>query len=180
MVGNDIVDLNEAQKASNWQRQRFLTKLFSETEQVYIKTSKNPFLMVWRLWSMKEASYKLFTQLKPGRFYNPKGFECSIEGNKGVVEHEDFKCYVESKSTSNYVISEARLNTHRLNSTIVKFATTNHSTQSTIIKSKLLDGVEMDWQLKKDEYNIPVLTNGEDILNVSLTHHGNYGAYTIA
>lgn len=180
MVGNDIVDLNEAQKASNWQRQQFLTKLFSETEQVYIQTSKNPFLMVWHLWSMKEASYKLFTQLKPCRFFNPKGFECSIENNRGIVRFKDFRCYVETKSTSNYIISEARLNAYKLASTIVKLPANNYKTQSAILKSQLLNAFETEWDIKKDEYNIPVLTNGKDTLRVSLTHHGIYGAYTIA
>ena len=33
MVGNDIVDLAEAKKASNWQRPRFLEKLFTPNEQ---------------------------------------------------------------------------------------------------------------------------------------------------
>ena len=58
MVGNDIVDLYEASQASNWQRPRFLDKLFSEQEQAYINSAENAFTMVWQLWSMKEATYK--------------------------------------------------------------------------------------------------------------------------
>ena len=49
MVGNDIVDLNEASRASNWQRPRFLDKLFSEQEQAYINSAEKAFKMVWRL-----------------------------------------------------------------------------------------------------------------------------------
>jgi phosphopantetheinyl transferase (holo-ACP synthase) len=180
MVGNDIVDLNEARNASNWERPRFLKKLFSEAEQLCIKTSDNPFVMVWRLWSMKEASYKLYTQLKPSRFYNPKAFQCEIEGNKGIVRFKDFKCYLETKITLNYIISEARLEPNNLTSTIVQFNSTKHKTQSEILKSELLDGFGNDYHIKKNQFNIPVLSNGKNNYNISLTHHGNYGAYAIA
>ncbi|WP_299126654.1 4'-phosphopantetheinyl transferase superfamily protein [uncultured Winogradskyella sp.] len=180
MVGNDIVDLNEAKKTSNWERPRFLNKLFSEEEQYQIKTSHNPFVMIWRLWSMKEASYKLYTQLHPSRFYNPKGFLCDIEGHKGVVSFRNFKCYVESKITSDYIISEARFEPQKLTSTIVSFNTTIYKVQSGLLKSELLDGFGKEYRINKTKFNIPVLTNAKNIHNISLTHHGNYGAYAIA
>ncbi|WP_067029464.1 4'-phosphopantetheinyl transferase superfamily protein [Allomuricauda sp. CP2A] len=179
MVGNDIVDLHEAHIASNWQRPRFLTKLFTELEQRYIRDAKTPFLMVWRLWSMKEASYKLFTQIYPNRFYNPKGFECTVENNSGTVKFNGFQCYVETKETSKYIISEARLNKQKLRSKIVKFKTTNQKEQSEELKTRLLNYVGSAYQLKKNELNIPTLSNGKEHFNLSLTHHGTYGAFAI-
>ncbi len=180
MVGNDIVDLNEAQKTSNWERPRFLEKLFSELEQHYIKISDNPFVMVWRLWSMKEASYKLYTQLNPSRFYNPKGFQCSIEDHKGVVTFDRFKSYVETKITSNYIISEARSKPQQLTSTIVELNRTDHKAQSLKLKSELLAQFGKEYRLIKTQFEVPVLISGTDMFNISLTHHGNYGAYAIA
>lgn len=180
MVGNDIVDLNEAYKASNWERPRFLEKLFSDAEQFFIKNSDDPFIMVWRLWSMKESSYKLYTQLNPSRFYNPKAFQCSIKGNKGIVTFKDFMYYLETKTTSNYIISEARLAEHKLESSIFRFKMAEPKWQSAILKSKLLERFSGDFQLNKDAFNIPVLINGKDLYNVSLTHHGKFGAYVIA
>lgn len=180
MVGNDIVDLNEAQNASNWQRPRFLDKLFTEKEQVYIKNTRSPFLMVWRLWSMKEASYKLYTQINSGRFYNPRGFECTIDKNYGTVKFRDFLCNVETKTTSNYIISEARLEEQNFNSEIVKFTTTNEKNQSKELKSKLLDTVGNEFHLTRNHFNIPTLSDGKEHFNVSLTHHGNYGAFALA
>lgn len=43
MVGNDIVDINEAKSASNWQRPRFLEKLFTTKEQFTIRNAETPF-----------------------------------------------------------------------------------------------------------------------------------------
>ena len=44
MIGNDIVDIAEAKKDSNWQRSRFLDKLFTSKEQQLVHQSKNSFL----------------------------------------------------------------------------------------------------------------------------------------
>ena len=63
MIGTDIIDIVEAKKTSNWERPRFLEKLFTSNEQQLIHNSENKFVMVWRLWSMKEAAYKLYIQL---------------------------------------------------------------------------------------------------------------------
>ncbi|RIV36190.1 4-phosphopantetheinyl transferase family protein [Flagellimonas lutimaris] len=179
MVGNDIVDLAEARHASNWQRPRFLNKLFSESEQGCIQDAANPFRMVWRLWSIKEASYKLYTQLNPARFYNPKAFECAIENSSAIVKFSDFRCFVETRETSNYIISEARLHTQKWSSKVVRFKNIDQQDQSEELKRRLLHFVSGSYQLKKNEMGVPILTNGKDRLNVSLTHHGSYGAFVI-
>ena len=62
MIGNDIVDLALAKKESNWKRNRFLDKIFTETEQLLIFHSENPEIMVWNLWSRKEAAYKIYNR----------------------------------------------------------------------------------------------------------------------
>lgn len=179
MVGNDIVDLDEALKSSDWQRPRFLDKLFTELEQNYIKKAKDPFLMVWRLWSIKEASYKLYTQIHPSRFYNPKGFECSLDDNSAIVKFKGFQCHVETRLTPNYVISEARINKKKLSSVIVKFMSTDQKDFSEELKLRLLNYVGNSYRLTKNEFNIPTLNDGKKHINVSLTHHGNYGAFAI-
>jgi len=179
MVGNDIVDLHEALHASNWQRSRFLNKLFTESEQRYIRDAKSPFQMVWRLWSMKEASYKLYTQLYPSRFYNPKGFECTFQNNSGTVKFKGFQSYVETKETSNYIISEARLHIQKWSSKVVKFKTVDQQDQSEELKTRLLNYVGSAYQLQKSELDIPTLNNGKEQFHISLTHHGCYGAFAI-
>ena len=46
MIGNDIVDITEAKQKSNWQRPRFLDKLFTVQEQQLIQNAHDPFLKV--------------------------------------------------------------------------------------------------------------------------------------
>ena len=77
MIGNDIVDLALAKKESNWKRNRFLDKIFTTKEQVLIVDAENPEIMVWNLWSRKEAAYKIYNRETGIRGYFPLQLECS-------------------------------------------------------------------------------------------------------
>ena len=90
MIGNDIIDLSLAKIESNWHRRGFLEKLFTENEQKLISAAPNPFVIVWKFWSMKEAAYKVYTQQDKQRFFAPKKFDCLlISENKGLVNFKN-------------------------------------------------------------------------------------------
>jgi phosphopantetheinyl transferase (holo-ACP synthase) len=76
VIGNDIIDLALAQKESNWKRRGFLNKIFTEKEQLLIFNDLNPELMVWNLWSRKEAAYKIYNRNTGIRGYFPLQIEC--------------------------------------------------------------------------------------------------------
>jgi phosphopantetheinyl transferase (holo-ACP synthase) len=76
MIGNDIVDLVLAQKESNWKRKGFLDKIFTSNEQLLILNAENPTIMVWNLWSRKEAAYKIYNRQTQIRGYFPLQLEC--------------------------------------------------------------------------------------------------------
>ena len=186
MIGNDIVDLIEAQEKSNWQRQRFLEKLYTLHEQQLIQNSEDSFLMLWRLWSMKEAAYKLYTQLHPSRFYKPKQFECKIENLKGTVSYQDFECYLTTQITSQYILSEARLKDTALISEVLEIDSICIRHQSAILKAQLVSKLavrmqllKQDLKIIKSEFGIPSVYHKSERLDlgISLTHHGHYGAH---
>lgn len=86
MIGNDIVDLALAQKESNWQRKGFLDKIFTQNEQLLILNAENPAMVVWNLWSRKEAAYKIYNRKTQIRGYFPLRFECfDLEIIDGIV-----------------------------------------------------------------------------------------------
>lgn len=186
MIGNDIVDIATAQRESNWQRPRFLQKLFTENEQQIILNSEDSLISVWRFWSMKEAAYKLYTQLNPSRFYSPKKFECIFKNGYTTVKFQDFECYVETKINSDYIISEASLKPLKLKSEIIRFETENIKSSSLILKEKLMNSVAKNFRiskdkfaLKKDDFGIPTIDFQNNKIYVSLTHHGRFGAFAI-
>ena len=77
MIGNDIIDLSIATTQSNWRRKGYLEKIFHESERLMILESEDPDLMVWILFSMKEAAYKIYSRANKIRAYIPGKFICS-------------------------------------------------------------------------------------------------------
>lgn len=86
MIGNDVIDLALAKAQSNPKRKGFIEKLFTEKEQSMISKSDNPEIMVWNLWSRKEAAYKIYNRATGIRSFLAKSLECTdIEIGKNVI-----------------------------------------------------------------------------------------------
>lgn len=79
MIGNDVIDILQSRKESNWQRKGFIEKIFTLEEQLLISNATDPEIMVWMLWSMKEAAYKVYNRKTKIREYIPKKLACIIE-----------------------------------------------------------------------------------------------------
>ena len=194
MIGNDIVDLALAKAESNWKRPRFLDKIFTEKEQRYIHEYPRPDKMVWLLWSMKESAYKLQVQLYKKRFYAPKKFACTVlklneKDSQGKVICDDFTCFTQSEISNQFVYSISRLEKKEgyLSQTFL-LNNSNLKTQHEVVYSRAkmqfaeLSGESIDQIiLKKNDHGIPCFYLKKDKLNiaVSMTHHGNYGAFAI-
>ena len=184
MIGNDIVDLKKAAIDSNWQRPRFLDKVFTEIEQELISISNNKHHMVWLLWSMKEAAYKVNVQQFGKRFFNPKRLECELVSlEKGSVRIDDEIYFTTSKITEEFVYTIATLNVEQSDtSACFKFKNLDLKTHSETLKSRFLKSLNMDLtEIKKNDVGIPGLFQNEKAvdLSFSLTHHGAFGAFAI-
>lgn len=108
MIGNDVVDLKLANKQNNWQRNRFMDKIFTKNEQILIHKSENQEITVWNLWTRKEAVYKIWNRETGIRKYNPIQFECSgldLEIGKVVIKNKVH--FTKTKITSEYVYTIA-------------------------------------------------------------------------
>ena len=87
MIGNDVVDIAQTRKESNWQRRGFLDKQFTTEEQLIIFDYPDPEIMVWVLWSMKEAAYKIYNRQTGVRAYIPTRLVCTIaESDVNIFE----------------------------------------------------------------------------------------------
>lgn len=155
MIGNDIIDLDLARKESNWKRKGFLEKIFSQQEQNLILNDSIPELMVWNLWSRKEAAYKIYNRYTGIGGYFPWLLQCSYDNqNLGKVVIDDFIFYTQTEITHDYIYSIAV------------------SDKAVFDKIKPLETAA---DIKKDNgipYILDVLTN--TIQPVSKTHHGRF------
>jgi phosphopantetheinyl transferase (holo-ACP synthase) len=108
MIGNDIVDLDLAKIESNWKRKGFLDKIFTFNEQTLIHNAFNPTVMVWNLWSRKEAAYKIYNRHTGISGYFPWLLHCHYEDNTyGTVAVADFNFYTRTEVTSAYIYTIA-------------------------------------------------------------------------
>lgn len=151
MIGNDVIDLDLAATESNWKRKGYLQKIFAPQEQKLILTSVNPDVMVWLLWSMKEAAYKIESRCTGIRCYAPSKLQGQI-----------------IRLTSDF--SEGKIHT----------ATSLYHTRSLIEKSmihttcsvdkKLFDTLKSSISIHKDQ-QYPEYHSSKP---ASVSHHGKY------
>ena len=155
MIGNDIVDLQLAKIQSNWQRPNYLEKIFSKEEIQFILNAENSELEVWKLWSRKEAAYKIYNRETGIRGYFPWKLKCSnpeITEDKeiGLVLIEDKVYCTETYVNQDYIYTIASKSVQLFDKII---AVNQHDT---IIKMEGMPFLETNLKL------------------VSITHHGRF------
>ncbi len=189
MTGNDIVDLAAAAVESDWKRKGFLNKLFTWQEQRYIYNADSPDAMLWRLWTMKESAYKIYTRQHGGRFFAPTKFACSILNNTiGSVRFANNRFQTITKTTNNYIYSIAGQSKNillpHLNNCLILPHLIN---QQQYIYKKIIEHYARlnsinanQLSVVKDTTGIPFIFSKTDNSNtpVSITHHGQYAAFT--
>jgi phosphopantetheinyl transferase (holo-ACP synthase) len=157
VIGNDIVDLALARKESNWKRPRYLDKIFTEKEQLLISTAEDPEIMLWNLWSRKEAAYKIYNRETGIRGYFPLRLKCVyINSTSGYVNCEGFNFYTKTAIAADKIHTVAV--TDRAHFKLVL----ELDSKMKLIKNK---GIPFIW----DD-----ITNS--VTPVSLSHHGRYSA----
>ena len=174
MIGNDIIDLSLAKTESNWQRPRFLEKQFTQQEMKAIQKSANPFLLLWRFWSMKESAYKIVVQQQKKRFFAPAKFSCTIVSKtQGLVKFEDqmFSCL--TQTTPQYIYSSVGEST-------VQYVGQILGNQKILkILERKLRLTTTPLEIKKNAVGTPYLYAKDQMISGSFTktHHGKFEAF---
>jgi phosphopantetheinyl transferase (holo-ACP synthase) len=111
-MGNDLVDLQVAAVESNWRRRGYLAKVFTAAEQYLIGSSERPSEILWVLWSMKEAAYKIHSRKTGIRSFAPTALACSGlrfagESASGAVHIDQAVYHTRTEVTADYIHSIA-------------------------------------------------------------------------
>ncbi|WP_286971740.1 4'-phosphopantetheinyl transferase superfamily protein [Flavobacterium sp. UBA4854] len=162
MIGNDIVDLAQSRIESNWQRKGFIEKLFTADEQLLIKNYAEPEIMVWLLWSMKEAAYKIYNRHTKIREFSPKKLSCSLES-------------LTSQNTSGRVICDKGIyhtKTFLSLENIHTIAVDNQKNINNVIEVQ-------NPEIVKDENGIPYLKTLNSLQDISISHHGRFQKWVV-
>jgi len=158
MIGNDIIDLAQSRKESNWQRKGFIEKLFTTDEQQLIKKHDDPEVMVWLLWSMKEAAYKIYNRQTKIREFSPKKLVCFIESLDLSNSHGKVVCNKNIYHTKTILSLESI-----------------HTVAVTDLKN-IHNVIEVEnKEIVKDENGIPYLKiSSSRLQDISISHHGRF------
>ncbi len=192
MTGNDIVDMAVAAAESSWKRKGFLEKIFTLSEQQYIREASSPEEMVWRLWSMKESAYKIYTRQYGGRFFAPQKINCTVLSiSAGIADINKLIYHTTTSTDGKYMYSIARPGepgSDLLMNCCFRIRGICFAKQQQFIYKRMISqyaiasGKEKsEIELIKDRNDIPFLYCRQDqrSIPVSITHHGNYAAFTI-
>jgi len=192
MRGNDIVDMATAALESNWKRKGFLEKIFTPQEQQYIKRAASPGEMVWKLWSMKEAAYKVYTRQFGGRFFAPLRSSCTIttESNDSVAIG-NIIYQTRTTFTEDYIYSVAKpvaakdsfIADHCFRIPVSAQTKQQEFIYKELIArySELTGNKKNGLAIIKNEFGVPFLYCNKErsAIPISITHHGHYAAFTI-
>ncbi|MEP6928924.1 MAG: 4'-phosphopantetheinyl transferase superfamily protein [Flavobacterium sp.] len=158
MIGNDVIDISQSRIESNWKRKGLIEKIFTSEEQLLIANDADPEMMVWLLWSMKEAAYKVYNRQTKIREYIPGKLVCKILSKKetcilGQVLCMGFVYYTKTIVTKNSIHTVA----------VSLLNDLDHIVE--ITNQKII----------KDQFGIPHLTNEiNQLKEVSVSNHGRF------
>lgn len=159
MIGNDVIDILQSRRESNWQRRGFIAKLFTDEEQLLIEKSSDPEIMVWILWSMKEAAYKVYNRKTKIRQYIPKKLSCTIISQKQNSISGKVTC-LENTYHTQTILSKDSI----------------HTIAVTVLED-LNQVIEIEKKaILKDKQGIPYLavSSQNRLQDVSISHHGRF------
>ena len=189
MIGNDIVDLRLAAVQSNWKRKGFLEKVFLSNELEIISGAGDPDMVVWLLWSMKEAAYKAHQQkFNLRRRLNWKMLECSLSGFSeekisGVVKVGKEIYFTASEFSSEAVHTSALIRPDLpFKNGIFRGTSEMMKTRFFRIISEELNYPAAEISVQKNEHGIPFLEHKNQKISraFSFTGHGNFSAFSLA
>jgi len=199
MVGNDIVDLNLADRDA-WKRKRYRDKVFTGSEQRLFQNSNDPGTLHWILWSMKESAYKLHVREHFYRALNPTKFICAFDQDVELTCGDSTQGRVEGRIRvgdqiffTNTVFNQDCIHTvalsnpkltiqgdmvsvdcpKKLRKAVVEALVETCSNPSDLNFKKV--------KFHKDKNGIPFVTDEEIGVSksCSISHHGRFGAYAV-
>ena len=191
MVGNDVVDLADAEVRSSPLHPRFDQRVFSPLERealqerAALETRAWPDRLRWILWAAKEAAYKLRKQSDPSTIFSPSRFEVSLDDAlRGTVEHEGKRLRVEVTVVGDLVHAVATLSGSE-SEIVTGVEASDRPNASRAVRTLTVRNLAQ--RLGLPESGLCVLRTGRvprlevvgrnRRLDLSLSHHGRYVAF---
>ena len=110
LVGNDVVDLSDAESRPEALHARFDARVFTSDERSALSASASQHSLRWTLWAAKESAYKVAKKIDPAVRFFPRDFSVRPIGKgQAVVMHETGPFEVRLERTDQWVHAVATL-----------------------------------------------------------------------
>jgi hypothetical protein len=77
-LGNDVVDLADAEARLEGLHPRFAERVFTPAEREALEASRERPVLHWALWAAKESAYKALARVEPRTVFAPRAFEVEL------------------------------------------------------------------------------------------------------
>ena len=139
----------------------------------------------------KRQAYKSFIKEGNTPFFNPVKLSCSIENSKiGYVNIGNYEYKIQTKRTENYIFSHTINDTQqKISHKLIRLEKSDSDYQSRTIYNSIHAYVshniisrDATIEIIKDKNGAPSIYVDKLRLDIdlSITHHGNFGAYSIS
>ena len=189
MVGNDVVDLADAEAAPGANHSRFDARVFGPRERCRLQAADDVGRMRWILWAAKESAYKAVRRRDPGAIFSPVRFEVALDAElRGCVRHPGGALEVRIELSGDCVHALAAAAPHEPETLLRGVAVVEGGDPGERVRALAIGALAQHFDTDPDALSIrrvgriPQLFLGaaDTACPLSLAHHGRFAAWACA
>ena len=184
-VGNDVVDLRDAESQPDALHPRWDSRVFTAEELARLSQPGARHALRWRLWAAKESAFKVARKVNPTLSFFPLAFTVELtDASHALVHHELGRFCVRLEETAEYVHAVASPEGSSPPFSTVEALHSTASVASNQVRdmarhavAALLDLDPTDLEISSvDGVPVAVSMGAELPVDLSLSHHGRFVA----
>ncbi|MCA9323317.1 MAG: 4-phosphopantetheinyl transferase family protein [Planctomycetes bacterium] len=187
MIGNDVVDLRHPDCRAGARHPRWDARVFGAAERDLIRRSSSPDHMRWKLWSAKEAAFKVLRRMDPAIGFLSGNIQVdAVEESRAMVRAPGQALALRWIETDDYVHALAIPDT-LVSHCVIGIALKGDGDESSAVRNLAMTaldestGLQGPWRIHRGADRIPWgrCRSGRS-LPLSFSHHGRFVACAFA
>jgi hypothetical protein len=177
-IGNDLIDLNDADAVDVLENRAFMQRVFTATELKHIAAAAHPLTYAWSVWGCKESAYKALRRLAAVEGFTHRKFEVAERLDRVCFADRSLPCRVFSSSNFIFAVASANEDIGSISSAIALKAEDVHPSPGVrqLLVALVTRLEDENAAVLSVGAGMPVLLKEGKFFSdmVSLTHHGRF------
>jgi len=190
MIGNDLVDLCDAETRESVLHPRFDARIFNATELAELSRAADRHRLRWTFWAAKEAAFKWLRRHDARAIFAPRSFLVVLDSiERGSVQAASFRLPFRAQQATEFVhvvVKDPNCPAERIASQVepvghaVSPSAFVRQLARTFVAQRLgLEASKLDF-LRASKIPRLVHASGPVEVDLSLSHHGRFAAFASA